>query len=98
MALLGFTEEWRRAAQATPFSNGTEGEAWEAAWCDTCKHNEPEPPGCQLLDVALLGRTPYPWERMAPGSLARKYICHEWISRTSRPEPPAAPSSGCLPM
>jgi len=41
------------------FSNGTEWDAWNAAWCETCVHdvNGPED-GCQIVLQLLLGEKP----------------------------------------
>lgn len=53
-----------------PFSNGTEGTAWEAAWCQNCVHEHDENhgpdgvvgPGCMYLTNALTHRIPLIWQ------------------------------------
>lgn len=50
------------ARDGSPFSNGTEGYAWMANWCDRCKNNNEERElWCDVLDVALFGKTPAEW-------------------------------------
>jgi len=59
------------AIDKRPFSNGTEGYAWMANWCDDCGHNDEETEKwCPILSVALLGKTPaecveQPWQQVA---------------------------------
>lgn len=41
-----------------PFSNGTEGDAWQAKWCEYCAHDHgihaEDGPGCELMLNALV--------------------------------------------
>lgn len=49
------------------FSNGTEGHAWESAWCGSCRHDHgfhpggTEEAGCPIFLEALSGETPVQW-------------------------------------
>ena len=68
---------------STPFSNGTEYEAWNAAWCAVCAHDHGVHDGsnagpletCQMIGEALLGasydggkwRWPEAWTPEPPG-------------------------------
>ena len=47
------------------FSNGTEWDAWNAAWCETCVHdmNGPED-GCWIILALILGEKP---DEVGPG-------------------------------
>lgn len=53
-----------------PFSNGTEGSAWTAAWCANCLHDhathddEDYEHGCPLLAHSYGGHTPLVWQPM----------------------------------
>jgi hypothetical protein len=76
--------EFNRAGPMVAFSNGFEGQVWEAAWCDSCQHQS----SCVLLDVAVMGKTPWAWERAVWASLERRYICHEWTDKNAAPVAP----------
>ncbi|WP_435109755.1 hypothetical protein [Nocardiopsis synnemataformans] len=69
-----------RSPRETPaFSNGTEGAAWMGTWCDTCVHDvdarRMDGPGCELVFIALEGKTPAEWIETAPFSLTDRYQC-----------------------
>jgi hypothetical protein len=51
-----------------PFSNGTEGQAWTAVWCEHCVHDhdishDPDGPGpgCTMLVEAMVGGDDWQW-------------------------------------
>lgn len=55
-----------RATDNPAFSNGTEGEAWMAAWCyrpgaECVRDDELSGNCCPLLGIALAGWTPAEW-------------------------------------
>jgi hypothetical protein len=91
-------EEAMAASKDEPaFSNGTEGYAWMANWCDECVNNDEETElWCPLLTVALLQRTPVEWVEQPWGQvkgapegetaprLGDTYHCTEF---RQRPEP-----------
>ena len=61
-----YSAAWERAREGSPFSNGTEGECWQANWCNRCLRDAPfrngiSSTGCHLLLVAMMGRTPAEW-------------------------------------
>lgn len=71
------------AREGSPFSNGTEGYAWMAEWCDECVHNDEETEKwCPILTVALLGKTPAEW------------VEQPWKQIKGRPEGETAPVLG----
>lgn len=60
------TDSWASARDEPPFSNGTEGYGWMGAWCDRCLVDAPfrngiSPTGCELLLIAMVGKTPAEW-------------------------------------
>lgn len=69
-----YDQAWAAARERSPFSNGTEGECWMANNCYRCVNDDPDN-GCELLLVALLGRTPAEWTEDKPGSLGEQYRC-----------------------
>jgi hypothetical protein len=71
MSLFDFDEADERAADTTAFSNGTEADAWMARWCNRCQHEEE----CQLILVAMLGKTPAAWEEKDRLDLGHQYVC-----------------------
>jgi hypothetical protein len=77
--ILDFDQEYERAEQRRPFSNGFEGLQWTDRWCERCVRDWP--PGCALLDVAFNERTPAAWTENHPSSLANRYTCTEWTGR-----------------
>lgn len=47
------------------FSNGTEWDAWNAAWCETCVHDTSGPEdGCWIILALILGEKP---DEVGPG-------------------------------
>jgi hypothetical protein len=45
-------------------SNGTEGEAWVAAWCHSCANDHPDDDVyCPILMEGLIGNDPPEWHR-----------------------------------
>lgn len=83
MAVQSLDAEMAGAADAPPFSNGFEGESWMAYWCTDCTRDL-QPPGCVLLDVALLGKTPAAWETGTPADLKFRYLCKEYLQIPGR--------------
>jgi hypothetical protein len=61
-----YDEIYKDAADKPAFSNSTEWEFWQSAWCDECI-NEPEDEneaavnGCPLISIGFLGMTPKEW-------------------------------------
>jgi hypothetical protein len=80
-----YDEALTTSAAESPFSNGTEFEAWSAAWClrsgAPCRHEEQmrgagSTTTCPLLDVAILNdRTPVEWGERAPALGREMYTC-----------------------
>ena len=77
--ILDFDQEYERAEQRRPFRNGFEGLQWTDRWCERCVRDWP--PGCTLLAVADLDRTPAAWAEITPASPAGRYACAEWTGR-----------------
>ena len=83
-----FEEALAAARPGRAFSNGTEGHAWTANWCDECMHDRSARadtgPGCPLLCVALLHEvTPAEWieqpaDELGRRSLGDRYHCIEF--------------------
>jgi hypothetical protein len=70
-------DEAFEASQDKPaFSNSDESEAWMERWCYRCANDDG--PGCPLVLVALVDRTPAQWVEDAPGSLGSQYSCVEF--------------------
>lgn len=80
--MRSFTDAMDAADPSTPFSNGSESDAWMQVWCETCVQDTPEKllkeGGCPLVMVALMFRTPAEWKRGPVGSVERKYECEEY--------------------
>lgn len=71
---IDYDDALRRSRDEQPFSNGTEGYAWMANWCDRCLRDAPfrntgKGSGCPLLQIALLGRTPAEWMEQPWGQI-----------------------------
>lgn len=84
---IDYDDAWNRARDEEPFSNGTEGHAWESNWCGRCLRDAPfrntgVGSGCPLLRVALSGRTPAEWMEQP------------WRQIKGRPEGETAPALG----
>ncbi|ASU81530.1 hypothetical protein CDO52_00865 [Nocardiopsis gilva YIM 90087] len=65
MSLPDYDDAYARARERAPFANGTEGYAWIGQWCGSCVHDREgramTGPGCPLILVSLMGRTPAEW-------------------------------------
>lgn len=82
------------ATNTPPFSNSTEGDAFTATWCDQCVVDRPAREGryadaCQILLVALSGKTPAEWLPQDRLRLGYMYRCTAF--RRDRRPPPAPP-------
>ena len=77
MSFPAFDEAMDRAANRLAFSNGTESGAWMERWCYRCVHDMDDP-GCPLVLVAMLGRTPAEWQEVDRLSLGNQYRCTEF--------------------
>ncbi|SDX52448.1 hypothetical protein SAMN05216215_10122 [Saccharopolyspora shandongensis] len=85
---IDYDEVWNRAREGSPFSNGTEGYGWMAAWCDNCLRDAPfrngiSNNGCPIILVAQLGRTPAefldgPRDEHGRYSIGQQYTCIEY--------------------
>ena len=60
-------------------SNGTEGDAWMAAWCATCVKDINE--DCPILMMGLLGEHPPEWHRGPSWSMQTAIFCDEYEPR-----------------
>lgn len=84
-----------------PFSNGTEGDAWMANWCERCLRDAPfrngiSNTGCPLLLIALDGYTPAEWIVDQPFQLGHQYRCTEFRAagyRNPGPDPLPEPQA-----
>ena len=93
-----YDEAYAAARDEAAFSNGTEGDAWMGAWCERCVHDIDDGPGCPLVLVAYMGRTPAEWfeqDHSEGWSLTDAYHCAEFRSRDDpgpgyepQPDPP----------
>lgn len=77
--MLSVDDEYDRAAQRAPFSNGFEGESWMSHWCEQCSRDADDE--CPLVTVAFLGRVPRQWTLLTPNSLTHRYACREFKPR-----------------
>ncbi len=68
---LDYDREYQLAADGSPFSNGSEGQAWMANWCELCAAYDT----CPLILIAMLGRRPRQWVNEQPASLDNRYTC-----------------------
>ena len=100
---IDYERAYAEAADRPAFSNGTESMAWMYNWCDRCLRDAPARsglgPGCPLVLVAYLGKTPIqwleqPWGERGP-SLYNRYHCIEFRAPGDggnepkpRPDPP----------
>jgi len=60
-------------------SNGTEGEAWMAAWCHTCFKDINE--NCPIVAMGLMGVDPPEWHRGPSWSMQTVIYCTEYVPR-----------------
>lgn len=102
-----YDEAWEAATDKRPFSNGTEGYAWQDNWCGSCLNDSEqmvdEGRGCPLLLVALMDRTPAEWIEQPWGQvkgrpegvlapyLGDTYHCTEYRERGEGEPDPPAP-------
>lgn len=86
---MNYDDAFAQSSDRAPFSNGTEGFAWESNWCDRCLRDAPfrnglkGATGCPLLLVAITGRTPAEWldgprDEHGRYSMADQYVCVEF--------------------
>jgi hypothetical protein len=80
MTLPTYDEAFAKAREGAPFSNADEGYPWLETWCGRCTHDREartsEGPGCPLVMVALMGRTPAEWldnTETGPDGLLKPY-------------------------
>jgi len=68
------------AKDESAFSNSTESVPWIANWCDNCVHDDEDvgTGGCDIMLVALMGKTPAEWVPDKPMSLGHQYRCKEF--------------------
>lgn len=104
------TTSWDTARDEPAFSNGTEGYGWMANWCDRCLRDAPfrngiARTGCELILIALDGKTPAEWldgprDEQGRYSIADQYHCIEFRAPGSgggEPRPkPTPPGQGSL--
>ena len=96
MARLDPIDEGR---EGSPFSNGTEGFAWVANWCDRCIHDKPAredqyEDACGIFTLSLTGRTPSEWieqEWGEKGPPVDRYHCVMFRDEDDGPPPPTEP-------
>ena len=100
-----YEEAWAAAREGSPFSNGTEGFAWEENWCARCVHDAEfrrtgDGSGCVLMQVALLGRTPVEWiDQTANGHrLGDTYQCTEFRDKDDNGGGEGEPDPGPPPV
>lgn len=74
MSVPDYDQAWATAQERPAFSNGTEGECWMERNCYRCVNDDPNK-GCELLLVALMGRTPAEWTPDRPSSISEQYRC-----------------------
>lgn len=80
MSLPTYDEVYAKAAEGSPFSNSTEGDAWTANNCQRCIHDKPArnddyENACPILGVAYCGKTPAEWMRKEGFRLGDQYMC-----------------------
>jgi hypothetical protein len=83
-----YADALARSRPESPFSNGTEHEAWQSGWCmrpgAACMRDEqfgagPEGATCPLLDVALFeARTPQEWGKRVSALGPEMYTCQKY--------------------
>lgn len=100
-----YDEAYAAAADRRPFSNGTEGCAWEENWCARCVHDAEfrrtwDGPGCPLMQVALMGRTPVEWIDQTENGhrLGDTYHCTEFRDKDDNGGEDGEPEPGPLPV
>ena len=78
----GYDDAHDASAPVAPFSNSTDGDAWEGRWCENCAHLD----DCPLLTLALIGRTPAQWRSVNPGGTHDKYECTLYEQAAGAPD------------
>lgn len=82
--------------EGSPFSNGTEGYAWTANWCDRCIHDKPAredryEDACGIFTLSLCGQTPGEWLEQEGRPFGDQYHCIEFRDEDDGPPPPTEP-------
>lgn len=100
------TSPWDTAHDRPAFSNGTEWECWSYNWCDRCLVDAPfrnglkGARGCELIVIALDGKTPAEWLEQERNVLGDQYHCINFRppgSGGGEPRPkPTPPGQGAL--
>lgn len=106
---LDYDDAYKRSRDVPAFSNGTEGCAWMANWCDRCLRDAPfrngiSQTGCPLILIAEQGRTPAEWFEQPWGQRGsydcNRYHCIEYRAPGGggdEPQPiPTPPDQGAL--
>lgn len=80
MSLPTADEVFAKAAEGSPFSNGTEGYAWMENNCHRCVHDKPArnddyENACPIILVAYVGKTSAEWLRKDGFRLGDQYTC-----------------------
>lgn len=93
---------FEQAWDVAPFSDAAAGDVWMGNWCGRCVKDRAvrvgEGPGCPLVLVALMGRTPAPWLLPEVGG---EFHCLEFRGEDDGPGPeprpvPDPPGQLCL--
>lgn len=95
MSLPTYEQALATAREGSPFSNGTEGEAWQANWCNNCVHDRDlrrgEGSGCVLVAISFEDRTPAEWFQREVYGLGTKFTCVMFRSEDDGPDPEPTP-------
>ena len=73
--------------------NGTEGEIFEGAWCDTCKkdkgHREDPDnnPGCITLIDEFMDKSTGRWKRVSSGRYGGRLVCLDFVHENTPDAP-----------
>ena len=83
---------FEQAWDVAPFSDAAAGDVWMGNWCGRCVKDRAvrvgEGPGCPLVLVALMGRTPAPWLLPEVGG---EFHCLEFRGEDDGPGPEPRP-------
>lgn len=83
---------------SAPFSNATEWDIWENAWCSSCLRDAPyrngiSDVGCPLIVQVMCGDTPAEWIEQDTGRISDRYHCINYRSPGSgNPDPRPKPT------
>lgn len=96
MTLPTYEQAMATSSDESPFSNGTEGQAWMSRHCARCVNDKPAREGryedaCVLILVALNGRTPAEWTEDDRMSLGDQYRCMYFRDEDDGPDPEPTP-------